>query len=295
MSRRLDIPFDRDGSARFLPWIIALMVYLAALALSGAITLDHALARWDRGLAGTLTVELPPAAGAHDDAIAGVLNTLHATPGVIAAEPLSRAAVAKLVAPWLGPSLPPGVLALPRLVDVRIDIAHGVDLKRLSAALTKAAPGAVLDDHRLWLAPLAALVRSVEATAIAIVALVGAAAVMTVIFTTRTGLSLHRDVIELLHLMGARDSYIAAQFQHQALRLGLIGGLIGLALAALTLLGLMHASAAAAMLGQTAPPLPSFTLSAGDWVALPLLPVAAAVLAMMTARLTVLGALARLP
>ena len=60
-SRAIDIPFDRDGSGRFLPWLIALMVYLAALASSGALALDGALERWDRGLAGTLTVELPPA------------------------------------------------------------------------------------------------------------------------------------------------------------------------------------------------------------------------------------------
>ena len=37
----IDIPFDRDGSGRFLPWLVALMVYLAALALSGALVLER--------------------------------------------------------------------------------------------------------------------------------------------------------------------------------------------------------------------------------------------------------------
>ncbi len=292
MRRRLDIPFDRDGSGRFLPWLIALMVYLAVLATSGALALDRALASWDRGLSGTLTVELPPDAAGRADAVTKLLT---ATPGVVAARPLSRAAMAKLLEPWLGPALPPDALALPLLFDVSIDTKRGVDLVALRAALAAAAPGAVLDDHRLWLDRLAALVRSAEATAIVIVALIGSAAVLTVIFTTRTGLSVHRDVIELLHLMGARDAYIAAQFQHQALRLGLGGGVIGLALAVATLLGLGHAGDAAAILGGSALPLPALRLEPIHWAALLLLPAAAALLAMLTARLTVLGALQRMP
>jgi len=292
LRRRLDIPFDRDGSGRFLPWLIALMVYLAALATSGALALDSALASWDRGLSGTLTIELPPDAAGSADAVAKLLTV---TPGVLAARPLSHAAMAKLLEPWLGPALPADALALPLLFDVSIDAARGVNLGSLRAALAAAAPDAVLDDHRLWLDRLANLIRSAEATAIAIVALIGSAAVLTVIFTTRTGLSVHRDVIELLHLMGARDAYIAAQFQYQALRLGLGGGLIGLALAVATLLGLGHAADAAAILGESALPLPALRLEPIHWAALLLLPAAAAILAMLTARLTVLGALQRMP
>ncbi|HUZ71844.1 MAG TPA: FtsX-like permease family protein [Stellaceae bacterium] len=295
--RGLDIPFDRDGSGRFLPWLIALMVYLAALATSGALALDRALARWDTGLAGTLTVELPPDAssGTGKGSLAAAVRTIAATPGVRSARPLTRADMGKLLAPWLGPDLPPDELALPQLIDVRIDLAHGVDLAAMRAALAKAAPDAVLDDHRLWLGRLAALIRTAEATAIVIVALIGAAAVLTVIFTTRTGLSVHRDVIELLHLMGARDGYIAAQFQRQALRLGLGGSLVGLALALATLLALVHAGAAAAVLGERALPLPTVNLVAFDWALLCVLPAVAAALAMVTARLTVLRALSRMP
>ena len=53
--QRLDIPLNRDSSVRFLPWIIALMVYLAGLALAGTLVLNAALQRWDRSLSGTLT------------------------------------------------------------------------------------------------------------------------------------------------------------------------------------------------------------------------------------------------
>jgi cell division transport system permease protein len=291
--RRRDIPLDRDGSARFLPWLIALMVYLAALATSGALVLDGALARWDNGLSGTLTVAIP--ASAADDGVAAALTVLKATPGVTAAAALDRNATARLVEPWLGAGVSAAELPLPRLIDVRTDVANAIDFGALRARLAAAAPGAVLDDHRLWLGRLRGLVRSVEATALGIVSLIGTAAVLTVVFTTRAGLAMHREVIELLHIMGARDRYIAAQFQREALRLGLTGGLLGLALAVMTLLGLGHAAEAPQALAQGLALLPALQLEPWHWAALAAVPVAAAIIAMLTARFTVLGALARLP
>lgn len=293
MRRRRDIPLDRDGSARFLPWLIALMVYLAALATSGALVLDGALARWDNGLSGTLTVAIP--ASAADDGVAAALTVLKATPGVTAAAALDRNATARLVEPWLGAGVSAAELPLPRLIDVRTDVANAIDFGALRARLAAAAPGAVLDDHRLWLGRLRGLVRSVEATALGIVSLIGTAAVLTVVFTTRAGLAMHREVIELLHIMGARDRYIAAQFQREALRLGLTGGLLGLALAVMTLLGLGHAAEAPQALAQGLALLPALQLEPWHWAALAAVPVAAAIIAMLTARFTVLGALARLP
>ena len=291
--RRLEIPFDRDGSGRFLPALIALMVYFAALATSGALALDQALQHWSSGLAGTLTVELPAADDKAKDQFPAALAALKATPGIVSATPLERVQIAKLLEPWLGPGVAADELALPRLIDVRID--PGFDLAALRGALFRAAPSAVLDDHRIWLDRLAALGFTAEATALLILALVIAAAAMVVIFATRTGLSVHRDVIDLLHLMGARDGYIAAQFQQRALRLGLSGGLIGLGLALATLLALAHAGDAATSLGAYATPVPSLRLALRHWAILFLLPPAASLIAMLTARFTVLGALTRMP
>jgi cell division transport system permease protein len=97
-------------------------------------------------------------------------------------------------------------------------------------------------------------------------------------------------VIELLHLIGAQDSYIAAQFQWHALRFGCFGGLVGLALAGVTVL------AVGALLGRIESGLlPDLALSAGEWTLLALVPVATAMVATVTARLTVVHALARLP
>jgi cell division transport system permease protein len=294
--QRLEIPLNRDSSVRFLPWIIALMVYLAGLSLAGTLVLNAALNRWDRSLSGTLTVQLPPAEqGKGDGGLKSALELLRRTQGVISAEPLSREATLRLIEPWLGTGLAPEDLALPQLIDLRIDPAAAPDLAQLRSRLAAAAPGAVLDDHRLWLDRLAGLVLSIEATALVIVLLIGAAAVLTVVFTTRAGLAVHHAVIEVLHLIGAKDGYIARQFARQARGLGLRGGLVGLLLTVATLVGIGHASAAMSLFGERVRLLPSLELEAWHWLVLAALPPAASLIAMLTARMTVLRALRRMP
>jgi cell division transport system permease protein len=293
--QRLDIPLNRDSSVRFLPWIIGLMVYLAGLALAGTLVLNGTLARWDRSLTGTLTVQLPPTEPGKDDALPLVLQTLRETPGVKNAEPLGAEATGRLLEPWLGNALSADELPMPRLVDLRIDTDAPPDLAALRARLAAAAPQAVLDDHRLWLDRLASLVVSIELTALAVVALIGAAAVLIVVFTTRAGLAVHHGVIEVLHFIGARDRYIARQFERQALELGLRGGVMGLVLTIATLALIGHASDATALLGERVRLLPALELRFWHWLLLALLPAAAALIAMVTARFTVLRALARMP
>ncbi len=295
IGRRLDdIPLRRDGTARLLPWLIAPTVYLATIAIAAMLALNGALQEWDHGLAGTMTVEIAPSANS-DAAVTAALAVLRGTPGLASATPLDRAAEAKLLQPFLGTAVAPDELDLPRLIDVRTAAGASLDLPALKTKLAAAAPGAVLDDHQEWLDRLYALALSVEAAGLVIVAMVSAASVATVIFTTRAGLAVHRDVIELLHMMGARDGYIARQFEREALRLGFAGGIGGLILAAVTIWGLGHAAAAVSVFGEEAALLPDLHLVIWQWAALALLPVIAGLAAMVTARLTVLRALARMP
>jgi cell division transport system permease protein len=289
--RRPTVPLDEDSSARFLPWLVAFMVFLACLALASVFVVERTAARWDSGLKGQLTVQIP----APDDAtlrparIEAVSQVLQATPGVRGISVLTPAEVARLVEPWLGEGAALAELPLPDLIAVTLDATAPPDLGRLQQALDAAVPGTRADDHQRWLANLLSLAASVQLGALIVVLLVGLAAVVTVIFVTRTGLEIHRQVIELLHLMGAQDSYIAREFQGHALKLGLRGGLFGFALAAAALFGLSWLARQAEL-----SLLPRLELAARDWALLALLPVAAALIAMWTARVTVLRTLVRM-
>lgn len=295
--RRSDLPLDRDAARRFLPWLVALNVYLAALALAGLMVISDAAGRWDRGLSGTLTVQIPPLA--EDDRVKAAtttearvnraLDVLRATPGIASVRALDRKELASLMEPWLGSGDLINELPLPALIDVQLKQDGGVNVAGLAAVLDAAVPGATIDDHKKWLDRLVLLARLVTAIAAAIVVLIGAAAIATVIFITRTGLSLHHEVIELLHVMGAQDNYVARQFESQALALCLKGGVIGFGLAAITLLAI---GMLVGRLGSQL--LPPVDIALGQWLLLAALPLVVALVGMLTARVVVLRSLERL-
>lgn len=290
-----DVPLDRDASARFLPWLIAFMVYLAALALAGASAVDNLAARWDTGLAGRITVQVPPPPADNGAQQAGsaraeaVVQALRRQPGVRDARVIPEARMQELLAPWLGEGVAQEGLPLPRLVAVTVDPRSPPPLSALQQAAQSVAPGAVVDDHQRTLGRVLESVRALQLLALLVVGLVVGAAVITVVFVTRTGLAVHQKVIELLHLIGAQDGYVAAQFERHAMRQGLVGGGIGLALALVTLVGLGQLIET-----QASAVIPDPRLRLWQWAVLLVLPPTAALVAMVTARLTVLRTLARL-
>jgi cell division transport system permease protein len=292
--RRTDLPLDRDPSGRFLPWLVALMVYLAALALVCAMAMAKMVERWDTGLSGSITVQVPPPEtgepNAQEAAIDRVIELLLDNEAVRSAEVLEPDEIAALLEPWLGAGAAYGELPLPALISVGIDPAATPDYQDLARRLAEAAPGTVLDDHQSWLGQLLDLARTIELVAALIVILVGASAVAMVVFATRMGLAIHGRVIELLHLIGAQDAYVAREFETHALRLALRGGVAGLVFAIATVALIAHLFERLESVL-----LPELTLLPIEWAALAMLPLAIALVAMLTARFTVLGNLGRMP
>ncbi len=286
-----DLPFGRDASGRYLPWIIGFMVHLAVLALAAAMLLSSLGGGWRSDLAGKLSVQIMPGidAAPDDSSTAKALELLSATPGVVAAEPLSDEHVSKLLEPWLGPGSAGQGLPMPRLIDVTLQPGFRIDAAALARDLARAAPGAVLDDHGVWLGRLLSISRAIEAIALSILALIVIAATATVAFTMRAGLAIHEEIIEVLHLVGAEDRYIAGQFQAHALRLALKGGIGGFVLGAATLTALGWIAG-----GIGGGLIPDLMLTIPQWLALACLPVAAAAIVTITAHLTVIRALARM-
>lgn len=286
-----DLALSNDPTQRFLPWMLAMIVYLAGLSLAGMMSLSSAMDRWDSGLKGTVTVQVPTTeSGAADGAVGKLVGILRGTEGVIAVRPLDNRDTANLLRPWIGEGTLVGDLPLPRLIDVRVETDPGPDLGKLRQRLEAAVPGTVLDDHKKSLDHVVSFARSVELVGVLVLLLVALAAIATVIFITRTGLAIHHDGIEILHLMGALDSYVAEQFQGQALELGLKGGAIGLAFIAATVGMLSHFSGA---VGSDL--LPKVELGPLQWLALAAVPIGVTVIAMLTARITVIRTLQRLP
>jgi len=294
---RSDLPLNRDASARFLPWIIGFMVYLCVIAIAAALTVDRIAEHWRQGLAGNLTIELPFSpeieTAARAEQLDQAMELITGTPGITGATVLDDNQIAALLEPWLGPDATQLDVPLPTMVAVTRRTDSSSDLADLQAKLRQIVPGAQVDDHGDWVSDALAFLRSLQVLAAALSALALGAAALTVIFVTRTGLATHRGVIEVVHLIGAPDGYIARQFQAQALRLGIVGGIVGLGFGAATVLGIGRAIAFS--FGESNAGLGfDFRLLPWQWVVLGALPVIVAMLAMITARRTVLRSLARM-
>ena len=291
--RRSDLVLSREPSARLVPWIIGLMTYLACLMLAGALLLSVLLEQWTSDMTGTVTVQVMPMEGesqeAMEDRVDKLVRLLQRSQGVAAARSIPLPEIAALLEPWLGAGAALDELPLPRLIDVTFDEASPASLEVLRTMLSNADPGAVLDDHGIWQEQLAGLIGALGAVAGFIVVLVAVATVGIVIFATRSGMAAHQDVIEVLHLIGARDVFIARQFQNLALSQGFRGGLIRIALGAATLWSL---SRAAAHLDTSM--LPPVSLLAWHWGLLAALPLATALIANWTAKRTVVRSLRKL-
>ncbi|MBT4489511.1 MAG: cell division protein [Rhodospirillaceae bacterium] len=292
-----DLIPDSEGAGRFLPWVVAVMVFFAALAGAAGLALHQATGAWRSDLTNTITVEVPTLKGnkvgqaAPDLArVAAVTKALRATAGITEVRPLAAAEIAKLLQPWLGGGGLIENLPLPHLIDVRLSGSAPADLSLLAKRLARFGPDVRLDDHQLWLGKLIRLSQSLQWMMLACLAMICFATSAVVIFGTRAAFAAHLEVVSLLHVMGAQDGYIARLFLWRAMAMGLKGGLIGLAVTAAALYALSRLAA-----DLEGPLLGNLALSPLALISLTVLPFLAAMLTAVTARHTVLRELSRMP
>ena len=291
--RRSDLPLERDPAGGFLPWIVGFMVYLAAMALAGAIFAGDLIDRWRSDLADAVTVQvLPNAEGetAQEQAkrVDAAVQFLSALPGVASARAVAHEQVVKLLEPWLGSDNITDDMPLPALIAVNLETGAPLDLDDVKRRLAEAVPGAVLEDHKPWLADLGRLAGGVEALTLLTVFMVVIASILIIVFVSRSALAQHQEVIQVLSLIGARDTYIAGQLQAYAFRLATLGASLGVALAIATIF------AAASLISHAETPLvPGLSSPSWRWLLI-ILPVpVAGIIAVATTRITVLTQLRR--
>ncbi|HEY2231243.1 MAG TPA: ABC transporter permease [Xanthobacteraceae bacterium] len=213
--------------------VIAIMTFLASLTIGALMLLRAAAGDWQADLAREVTIQVRPVTGRDIEAdigkAAAIARTVHGIAGV---RPYTKQESSQLLQPWLG-GLALDELPVPRLIAVAIVPGEVPDLGTLRAALVDGVPPATLDDHREFVDHMRVMSRAIVAGATGVLALVMLATVLSVTFATRGVMATNRQVIEVLHFIGAKNSFIAGHFQRHFLLLGLQGGAIGGGLALL--------------------------------------------------------------
>lgn len=274
---------------RNLTVTMTVMCYLASLAIGALILIDRSVSGWTRGLSQEVTVQLRVLDKID---IERELNTavaiLEQTAGVKSAQILDHKVGLKLLEPWLGDT-DLSDLPVPRLIRVTIDEIKPPDFESLSETLKANVKGASLDTHRRWQIELSRMGQTLSLLSYLILALICASSFAIVVFAARAVLAANREVVDVLHLVGAKDGYIARQIDRRFLATGLIAGLCGVALGLLTFFGLSLSGKSA----DNGVALASYNLLFGQdrlWTygAMIFVPLAATTIALISAKLTLM-------
>ncbi len=288
---RTDLPLGGDSASRFIPWLVAIMVFLGILAISGVAVFDAVLSGWSRSVTGTLTIQIPalPAESEDKENTARTdraITALTALANVESVRVLTNQEMDALLAPWLGEGTATGGLPLPALIDVALSEDSIDDLDHLRETVIAVVPDAIIDDHRRWFEHLIDLTEGFRLLTLGVAFVVTTALALTIVYATRASLAEFKEVISVLHLIGARDMYVAVQFAKRTLVAALKGCAGGLAAGAFALLtiGWLARNVESGFL-------PDVNLGFLFWASIPLVALFAAILAMVTAYITVFGSL----
>jgi cell division transport system permease protein len=284
VSRWRPAPFlpEREERDRALIFVVAVLCFLACLTAMGVIAANRAASGWTGQLTGEATVIVRPRGGETPDAAAArAAEALAEVPGVAEARALEPARAYDLIRPWLGDVSDLADLPVPRLVAVTLAPKQPAKAEALRRALKAQDIDAAVDDHSIWIKDIRRAGDVVRWLGAGVFALIAGAAGAVIAFATRAGLAARRDVVEVLNLAGAEDSYIAQLFQIRFARIAGLAGLIGAAAAGLV-------GAMLRVLGGGEGLTPALPLAWVDLLAVAPCPLLAAVVAAAAAQTTAL-------
>jgi cell division transport system permease protein len=229
-------------AGRSLTAVVAIMTFLTSLTIGAAMVVVSAANDWQSEVGREITIQVRPAPGRDIEAdLRKAAEIARGAAGVAGVRAFTKEESARLVEPWLGANLALDDLPIPRLIVVKLAAGVRLDFAALRRALTTQVTTATLDDHRRWIDSMRTMAGTAVAAGIAVLALVLAATVLSVTFATRGAMATNRPIVEVLHYVGATDTFIAGQFQRHFLLLGFKGGSIGGG-AAIVLFGVVEAA-----------------------------------------------------
>ncbi|MGH1397886.1 MAG: cell division protein FtsX [Alphaproteobacteria bacterium] len=291
-----DLPLQGAAGNSFLILLITLMTFLAVLALMAGFALSQITTHWSAGLENQITIEIPAETEEGKIRTQNEINILSKDieakikdyTFITSIKILSTDEISTLIAPWLGTNFTMDDIPLPGLIA--LELTDNADIAALIANIKTIDKTITIDTHEEWLKSILNLISSLKFGMNIVTLVIAITGITAIAGAIRSRMAEHKPDVELLHLMGASDLYIAKQFQRYALTLGLKGGLIGLitGVSMILLFTLLRGESTDGLL-------PQFTLQTAHTIILALLPILVCAISGFTARSTVLRELSRMP
>ena len=248
LTRKNEIPTDDEDTSLFMYVLTSIYMYLFVVVLAMVLAINAMAGNWKKDILGAITVQIAPQEDEfkHIDPIKSkdevnkVLQFMENISGVKKVNVLDTQVIEKLMTPWLGNKVDISLLPIPQLLDVQLEENADINYDEITRRLYKVSPNASIDNHRLWLNKLLKFADSLSALALSVLIMVVCIGAFSIYYSARTSLGINIASIEILHIVGAQDEYIAAQYARSYGKIGFFSGIIGLSIAIPTILLIAH-------------------------------------------------------
>ncbi|MBU1174770.1 MAG: ABC transporter permease [Alphaproteobacteria bacterium] len=214
-------------ASRTLMLLVTIMTFLSCVTVGSVVLIQKSAIGWSADVGREVTIEIRPMAGeVIESNVRTAISLAESVPGIGRARVLSQDEVEGLLAPWLGRGLDLTNLKLPQLVVVEIAEPQALDVGLLSRTIATV-PGASLETHAAWRQQLNVMTGTVVVSGLLVLALILLATILAVVFATRGTMASSREIVDVLHFIGASNQFIASEFQKRFLTIGVTGGAIG--------------------------------------------------------------------
>jgi len=296
--QKYDLPLNKDKGNRFLSILMGLMTFLMILTLSASFVLSAMNERWSKGLENKATIEItaqdqngaPLTQEEIETQTLAAQEFLLEHPAIEESIVMDKTDIVALVSPWLGDNVGLENVPLPGILSVKFkqDILYETD--DIAENLKSIAPQSRLDTHESWLNDVLSFTGAIRLAAILMTLIITITTIVAVGGAIQSRMAVYREELELLHLMGASDTYISRQLQRYAFLTILKGAAIGMVAGwiLIFIIGMMVSRMEISLL-------PEFSLSFLQILILLSVPLIIALLGMLTAGQTVLRFLRLMP
>ena len=289
LSHKNEIPTEDEETSTYM--------YLFVIVLAMFMAINSMANNWEKDIMGSITVQITPVEDENkhidkdktQEEINKVLQFMENVSGVKQVSILDNATIEKLMTPWLGNKVDITALPIPHLLDVQVKDNADINYDEVTRGLHKITENASIDNHRLWLNKLIKFANSLKTLALSVLLMVGIIGSFSIYYSARTSLGINIASIEILHIIGAQDEYIAKQYAKIYGKIGFFAGIIGLMIAVpcIILIGRYGMSTGSGLLNGA-------QLSTLNWFVVMSTPLFSFLYAMITAYYTVLKSLEKM-
>lgn len=244
---KTDIAFKSDINKGFLPFITAFMVFLACITLATAIIGNDLTTDWDRRMSNNITIQvLPDMRNKNPDKeieerIKNITEILKQTPGIKSSYAMSLKETTELLKPWLGDIGKNKLdITLPRIITVEVSDIIPLNIKALTDEIKNYSHLITIETYETWMSEFTKTLSALQTLLGLIIILILTTTGITICYATKSGLTTNKNVIEVMHMVGARNSYISKHFSNQMMQLSITGGIIGYIISCISIMIIKH-------------------------------------------------------